>query len=77
MHLLVVLLTMAVIAGFVICVMSVPMRMSLLLLITLFLAFTDPWMGVLFAFGIVLWLNRDEISHRWDSEHKPGRAKIA
>jgi hypothetical protein len=77
MHLLVVLLTMAVVAGFMFCAMCVPLRMSMLLLITLCLAFTLPWIAVLFAIGCVLWIKSDEITHRFDSKHKTERPKAA
>jgi hypothetical protein len=77
MHVLIALLTMAVITGFMFCALCVPFRVSLLLLITLCLAFTFPWIAVLFAIATVLWMKHDEICRPIDSKHKTERPKAA
>jgi hypothetical protein len=77
MHVLIALLTMAVITGFMFCALCVPFRVSLLLLITLCFAFTFPWIAVLFAVGCILWIKRDEVCRTLGSRHRPGRAKTA
>jgi hypothetical protein len=78
MHVLTMLLTIAVIVGFMWCALCVPFRVTLLLLLTLCLAFTLPWIAVFFAITSILWLkNGEEIRYRYYFKHKNEKAKAA